>query len=46
VDSVDRGKLDQKSIPGVICEVTEHNNYRIVCKGDVLMDCLMHQRFQ
>jgi hypothetical protein len=46
VDPVDRGKLDHKSVPGVICEVTEHNNYRIVCKGGVLRDCLMRQRFQ
>jgi hypothetical protein len=45
VDKVDRGKLDHKSVPGVICEVTEHGNYRIVCKGGVLKDCLMAQRF-
>ena len=46
VDKVDRGKLDHKSVPGVICEVTEHGNYRIVCKGGVLKDCLVAQRFQ
>jgi hypothetical protein len=46
VDKVDRGKLDHKSVPGVICEVTEHGNYQIVCKGSVLKDCLMAQHFQ
>jgi hypothetical protein len=33
--------MDHKSVPGVVCQVTEHNNYRIVCKGSVLKDCLM-----
>lgn len=46
VDRVDRGKMDHKSVPGVICEVTEHSNYRIVCKGGVLKDCLMATRFR
>ncbi len=46
VDKVDRGKLNHKSVPGVVCEVTEHGNYRIVCKGGVLKDCLMAQHFQ
>ncbi len=41
-----RGKLDHKSVPGVICEVPEHGNYRMVCKGGVLKDCLMAQCFQ
>ncbi len=45
VDKVDRGKLDHKSVPGVIVEVTEYN-YRITCKGGVLKDCLGRQRFQ
>jgi hypothetical protein len=44
VDKVDRGKLHHKSVPGVICEVTEHGNYKIACKGGVLKDCLMAQR--
>ncbi len=43
---MDRGKLDHKSVPGVICEVTEHGNYRIACKGGVLKDCLIAQCFQ
>jgi hypothetical protein len=43
---VNRGKLDCKSVPGVIVEVTEHDNYRISCKGGVLKDCLGTQRFQ
>jgi hypothetical protein len=46
VDRVDRGKMDHKSVPGVVCQVTEHNNYRIVCKGVVLKDCLMLKRFR
>jgi len=46
VDKVDRGKLDHRSVPGVIVEVTEHDNYRIVCKGGLLRDCLGAQRFQ
>ena len=46
VDRVDRGKMDHKSVPGVVCQVTEHNNYRIVCKGGVLKDCLMPTRFR
>jgi len=46
VDKADRGKLDHKSVPGVIVEVTEHNNYRIVCKGGTLKECLGAQRFQ
>ncbi len=41
-----RGKLDHKSVPGVICEVTEPDNYRIVYKDGVLKDCLMAQHFQ
>ncbi len=45
VDKVDRGKLEHKSVPGVIAEVTEHDNYRIACKGGVLKDCLGGQRF-
>jgi hypothetical protein len=40
VDNVDRGKLHHKSVPGVIVEVTEHDNYRIACKGGVLKDFL------
>ncbi len=43
---MDRGKLDHKSVPGVICEVTEHGSYRIVCKRGVLKDCLTAQHFQ
>ncbi len=43
---MDRGKLDHKSVPGVIVEVTEHDNYRIACKGGVLKDCLGGQRCQ
>ena len=43
---MDRGKLDHKSVPGVICEVTEHGNYHIACKGSVLKDCLIAQCFQ
>ncbi len=43
---MDRGKLDHKSVPGVICEVTDNGYYRIVFKGGVLKDCLMTQRFQ
>ena len=46
VDKVDRGKLDHKSVPGVIVEVTEHDNYRIACKGGTLKECLGAQRFQ
>jgi hypothetical protein len=46
VDKVDRGKINHKSVPGVICVVTEHGNNQIVCKGGVLKDCLMAQRFQ
>jgi hypothetical protein len=46
VDKVDRGKLHHKSIPGVIVEVTEHDNYRIACKGGTLKECLGVQRFQ
>ena len=38
--------MDHKSVPGVVCQVTEHNNYRIVCKGGMLKDCLMRTRFQ
>jgi hypothetical protein len=40
VDKVDRGKLDCHSVPGVVCEVTEHDNYCIACNGGVLKDCL------
>jgi hypothetical protein len=43
---VDRGKLDHNSVPGIIVEVIEHENYRIVCKGGVLKECLGAQRFQ
>ena len=46
VDRVDRGKLDPHSVPGVVCEVTEHDNYRIACNGGVLKDCLGRGRFQ
>ncbi len=46
VDKVDRGKMDHKSVPGVIVEVTKHDNYRIACKGGVLKECLGAQRFQ
>jgi hypothetical protein len=46
VDKVDRGKLDHRSVPGIIVEVTKHDNYRIVCKGGLLRDCLGAQRFQ
>jgi hypothetical protein len=46
VDKVDCGKLDHKSIPRVIMEVMQHDNYRIACKGGVLKDCLGAQRFQ
>ncbi len=43
---MERGKLDHKSVPGVIVEITEHGNYRIACKGGVLKDGLGGQRFQ
>jgi hypothetical protein len=43
---VDRGKLDHKSVPGIICQVKELKNYRILFKGGVLKDYLMLQRFQ
>ncbi len=43
---MDRGKLDHKSVPRVIVELTEHDNYIIACKGGVLKDCLGGQRFQ
>ncbi len=43
---MDRGKLNHKSVPGVICVVKEHGNYQIVCKGGVLKDCLMAQRMK
>jgi hypothetical protein len=46
VDKVDRGKLDHHSVPGVIVQVTDHDNYRIACKGGVLKECLGAQRFQ
>ncbi len=46
VDKVDRGKMDHKSVPGVIVEVTKHDNYRIACKGGVLKECMGAQRFQ
>jgi hypothetical protein len=46
VDKEDRGKLDHKSVPGVIVEVTKHDNYRIACKGGLLKDCLGAQLFQ
>ncbi len=46
VDRVDRGKLDPHSVPGVVCEVTEHDNYHIACNGGVLKDCLPWGRFQ
>ena len=46
VDKVDRGKLDHKSVPGEICEVTENGNYQILCKCGLLKDCLMAQHFQ
>ncbi len=46
MDKVDRGRLDPHSVPGVVCEVTEHDNYRIACNGGVLKDCLAHGRFQ
>jgi hypothetical protein len=45
VDRVDRDKMDRKSVPGVICQVTEQNNYRIVCNGGVLKDCLKYAIF-
>jgi hypothetical protein len=32
-------------VPGVVCQVTEHNNHRIVCTGGVLKDCLIFTRF-
>jgi hypothetical protein len=46
VVKVDRGKLDPRSVPGVVCEVTEHDNYRIACNGGVLKDCLAWGWFQ
>ena len=38
VDRVDRGKIDISTVPGVVCEVTEHNMYRIAVKGGVLQN--------
>jgi hypothetical protein len=38
--------FDHNSAPGVIVEVTEHDNYRIAYKGGVLKDCLGAQKFQ
>jgi hypothetical protein len=32
VDKVDRGEPDHKSVPGIIFEISEHDNYRIACK--------------
>jgi hypothetical protein len=46
VDRVDRGKMDHKSVPGIVCQVTKQNNYRILSKGSVLKDCLMSTRFK
>jgi hypothetical protein len=40
LDNVDRGNLDHKSVPGVACEVREQDNYRIVCKDNMLKDSL------
>ncbi len=37
--------MEHKSVPGVVCQITEHNNYRIVCNGGVLKDSLMSTRF-
>jgi hypothetical protein len=45
IDWVGKGKLDHKSVPGIICKIMEHSNYSIFCKGGVLKDCLMKQRF-
>ncbi len=39
-------KVDPHSVPGVVCEVTEHDNYRIACNGGVLKDCLARGPFQ
>ncbi len=43
---VDRGKLDHKTVPRVIVEVTEHDNYRIACKNGVLKDFLVGKDFR
>lgn len=40
VNKVDRGKTDPLHVPGVVVAVTDHNNYRIACKGGILKDCL------
>ncbi len=42
---MERSKLDHKSVPGIICQVTKHNNYRIVCEGGALKYYLIVQRF-
>jgi hypothetical protein len=39
IDKVDKCKMDGKRVPGVVVEITEHNNYRVVCKGGVFRQC-------
>ena len=45
VDKVDRSKVDHRSIPGLICEATEHDQYRIVCAAGVLKSTLYRGAF-
>ena len=37
--------MDHRSIPGLICEATEHDQYRIVCAAGVLKSTLHRGAF-
>ena len=45
VDKVDRGKMDHNCVPGVIVAVTEHTQYRVVCKAGLFKQTFHRSSF-